>query len=296
MVRALSCKRARYPEGKPLAMLRALAVACLALSAWLAFVQSAPAPRPAFEVASIKRNKSGGRTRIGPWPGGRFTARNAPLQMLITTAYSLRDFQLSQAPGWLMSERYDIEAKTEGDPSFDAMRIMLQALFEDRLRLQLHRETKELPIYALVVAKPGKLHESESPCSTVPGAAAPPGKRPLPLCDIMARPGRMDGTRASMGGPVGLAEVLSHLTDRLVVDKTALTGKYNFKLEWAPEPGEFPPPPGDAPPAALSSPPADPNGPSLFTALHEQLGLKLESRKGPVEVMVIDRVERPSDN
>jgi bla regulator protein blaR1 len=276
-------------------MLRILTAAGPMLVACHAFAQSGN-PRPSFEVASIKRDKSGGRTRINPGPGGRFTARNAPLQMLITTAYSLRDFQLTQAPGWLMSERYDVEAKMQGDPSFAAMRLMLQTLFEDRLRLKLHRETKELPVYALVVGKPGKLHESEGACSQVPGAAAPPGKQPLPLCDILARPGRMDATRASMGGPLGLAEVLSHLTDRLVVDKTGLTGKYDFKLEWAPQPDEFPPPPGDAPPGVLSPSPADPNGPSLFTALQEQLGLKLESQKGPVEIMVIDHVERPSEN
>jgi uncharacterized protein (TIGR03435 family) len=139
-------------------MLRSLAVAGFLLSGCNAFGQTSP--RPEFEVASIKLNKSAdGRIMVMP-AGGRSTATNIPLQFLIENAYRIKDFQLSGAPSWLLSERYDIEAKAEGTPGYDAMLPMLQKLLEDRLQLKFHRETKELPIYALVVAKTGKIHAS----------------------------------------------------------------------------------------------------------------------------------------
>jgi uncharacterized protein (TIGR03435 family) len=279
-------------------MLRAAAVASLLLSACHAFAQPA-APRPEFEVASIKLNKSGdGFIRIMPARGGRFTATNVPLQVLITIAYRIKDFQLSGAPPWVMSERYDVEAKAEGNPELDAVLPMLQTLLEDRLQFKFHRDTKEMQIYALVVSKPGKLHPAEGECGPRPDGLPPPpepGKVPTPPCGgFFMFPGRLNGQKVPI---TQLVDVLSRFTGRIVVDKTNLTGKYDINLEYTPDQGQIlGPPPGGGPNGLPSLPPIDPNGPSLFTALQEQFGLKLESQKGPVEMIVVDHIERPSEN
>src|SRR5580704_7200535 len=278
-------------------MQRALAAAGLMLGACHAFGQPA-APRPEFEVASIKLNKTGDRRiMITPARGGRFTATNIPMQFFITQAYSIKDFQLSGAPAWLMSERYDIEAKAEGNPSMSEMLPMVQALLEDRLKLKVHRETKEQQVYALIVAKAGKLHEAEGECPPRPSTPPPPpepGKLPTGFCGgFFMFPGHLSGQKV---GIAQLMDPLSRFTGRVVLDKTNLTGKYDIDLQYTPEGGQFTTPPGGGDPGLPPLPPIDPNGPSLFTALQEQLGLKLESQKGPVEMIVIDHVERPSEN
>jgi uncharacterized protein (TIGR03435 family) len=277
-------------------MSRALTVALLLFVACGVWGQPA-APRPQFEVASIKPNKSGDmRMMFRSASGGRFTASNVSLQSLITIAYHIKDFQLSGAPPWL-SERYDIEAKAEGNPGGDAMLPMLQRLVEDRLQFKFHRESKELPVYALVVAKAGKLHPAEGECGPPPSGPPPPpepGKMPTPFCGgLMMFPGHLSGQKVTIEQ---LLETLSRFTGRNVLDKTNLTGKYDIDLQYTPEQGQFQAPPGGAPPGMPPLPPIDPNGPSLFTALQEQLGLKLESQKGPVEIIVIDHIERPSEN
>ena len=282
-------------------MLRPLAVAGLMLWACYALGQSAVqpgAPRPEFEVASIKLNKSGDlRVMINTAGGGRFTATNIPLQRLIMNAYRVKNFQISGAPAWLNSERYDVEAKAAGNPSTDEVGRMLQTLLEDRLQLKFHRETKELPVYALVIAKGGKLHETEGDCGPRTGPQPPPepGKLPTAPCGgFFLFPGHLSGQKVAISQ---LVDSLSLFTARDVLDKTNLTGKYDINLEYTPEQGQFQAPPGGAPPPGLPPlPQADPNGPSLFTALQEQLGLKLESQKGPVEILVIDRVEHLSEN
>jgi uncharacterized protein (TIGR03435 family) len=264
-------------------MLRMLTVASLTVTVSQAFAQSGKPQRPEFEVASIKLNKSAdSRVMVVPAPGGRFSATNVPLQYLVTAAYGIKqNFQLSGAPAWLLSERYDIEAKAAGDPSFDAMLAMCRALFEDRLQLKFHRETKEMQIYALAVSKPGKLRESEAECGEQNKPAAT-------SCRFMILPGHLGGQKETIGQ---LVDALSRVTDRVVLDKTGLTGKYDITLDYTPEQGQF-----QAPPGVTPAPPIGSNGPSLFTALQEQLGLKLESQKGPVDIMVIDHVERPSEN
>jgi uncharacterized protein (TIGR03435 family) len=268
------------------------------LSARLSPAQSpAATPRLEFEVASIKLNKSSdARVLIGA-RGGRFTATNVPLQSLMTRAYKIKEIQLSGAPAWLISDRYDIEAKAEGSPNPDEMRAMLQALFEDRLHLKFHREMKELPIYALVVAKPGKLKGSEGECAdaTLQKAPRKPGEPPAVPC---GRVTTFDGHL--LGEKIGieqLIEPLSQLSGRIVLDKTNLTGKYDINVQYTPErrqlPASLTSSPADLP---LAPQAADPSGPPLFTAIQDQLGLKLESKKEPVEIMVIDHIERPSDN
>ena len=281
-------------------MLRSLAGVGLALGVCPAFGQSSEKPaaasRPEFEVASIKLNKSAGfGAMIGPSPSGRFTATNIPLFLVITIAYNIKEFQLSGAPPWLMSERYDIEAKAEGNATFDAMRPMLQTLLEDRLMLKVHQETKELPVYALMVGKAGKLHPAEGECPPPPKTLPlpEPGKMPSPCGNFFIFPGHISGQKLSA---TQIVNSLSRLTERIVLDKTDLTGKYDIDLQYTPEQSQLlapPPPPGVN---QLPFPPIDPNGPSLFTALQEQLGLKLESTKGPVDILVIDHVERPSEN
>ncbi|HTR35300.1 MAG TPA: TIGR03435 family protein [Bryobacteraceae bacterium] len=281
-------------------MQRALVLTGLIVGLQGAFGQTAaPAPRPEFEVASIKLNKSDdGRIMLRPARGGRFTATGIPIRFLITEAYRIKDFQLSGAPSWLLSERYDIEAKADGNPSFDTTRVMLQTLLEDRLKLKYHHETKEMQVYDLVVAKAGKLKEAEGDCGPPPQGPPPPpepGKMPSAPCGGMFMfPGHISGQKVPMSQ---LVDILSRFSGRIVVDKTNLTGRYDVDLQYTPEQGQFPgPPPGGPPPGLPPLPQVDPNGPSLFTAVQEQLGLKLESQKGQVEMMVIDHVERPSEN
>ena len=216
----------------------------------------------------------------------RFTATGVTLQGLIREAYEVEDNQISGAPAWLDSERYDIEAKADKSVadelqklSFDQRlveyRRMLQALLGDRFQLTLHRETKELPVYALVIAKKGpKLQE------THPGDNDPTGMT--------------FGWGLLKGEGVPIALLVRHLSrqqlDRPVVDKTGLTGKYDFTLKWIPDDRRTPTV------GQQGTDDTPPPGPSIFTAIQEQLGLRLEPQKGPVEVLVIDHVERPSEN
>ena len=249
-------------------------------------LHSTPSP-PSFEVASIKLNRSGERIMLfQPARGGRFTATNCSLSLLIQYAYDVMQFQISGAPDWVKSERYDIATKAEGDPQVDELRAMLQRLLEDRFQLQHHWDTREATVYDLVVSKPGRLKESEpgdcpsilSPSGSQPGA--PPDDAP---CGALRNsPGRTKGYKLTAAD---LAGSLSFFLGRLVRDKTALTGKYDIDLRWTPESLQM-----------QSPAPAEPAGPSIFTAIQEQLGLKLKSAQGPVKTLVVDRVEKPSGN
>jgi uncharacterized protein (TIGR03435 family) len=257
-------------------------------------LQAAPQEAPlAFEVASIKQDVSG---QPGPlfetFPG--FHVERATLTALIRVAFWVHDFQLSGGPGWISSDRYNIEAKAPAPRVFSQdYRLLqerrLQTLLQDRFKLAVHRETKELPIYELTVAKGGpKLHPPACLQREPGDGAIEPGKTMRDYCGFGGTfPGRYEATSGSMSD---LSEALSGLLERIVVDKTGITGRFHLQLAYAPDdstirlqdlPG-VPPPPAD--------------GPTLFTALQEQLGLKLESAKGPVEVLVIDHVEKPSEN
>jgi bla regulator protein BlaR1 len=232
-----------------------------------------------FEVASIKPSDSKGpmnRIRVEMAPGGRFTTSNVTVKLLIQQAYNVKAFQITGGPGWIDSERYDVVAKADGNVNGPAqLRPLLQKLLADRLKLTIHRDTKELPVYALVVGKNGpKFKESE---------ASGPGPQ------IRMGRGLIDGQGMGMDM---LASQLSKPLGRTVLDKTGLKGQYDIKLEFTPDDGSGRGP-GDGPEAAA---PPDTAGPSIFTALQEQLGLKLESSKGPVEIIVIDRVEKPTEN
>ena len=231
--------------------------------------------RATFEVASIKANHSGNVIMLyQPWPGGRFTATNSSLSLLIQSAYGVEQFQISGAPGWVQSDKYDIAAEAAmGNQQAGEIRAMLRRLLEERFKLQYRWETKEAPVYALVVSKAGKLRESES-------GECPPD---FPCRGLRNSPGHTYGSHLSSAE---LAGSLSLFVGRLVLDKTALTGKYDVDLQWTPERVRL----------QSAEPPADQNGPSIFTAIQEQLGLKLESAKGPVKTLTIGHVERPSEN
>jgi bla regulator protein blaR1 len=261
---------------------------------------SAQAPAAtAFEVASVKPNKSGdGRVMLGLQPGGRFNATNVPLRLLIRQAFNVQEFQIVGGPDWLGSDRFDVAAKApEGEFTADLMRPMLRALLVERFQLAFHNETREMPIYALAKARAdGKLGPSMTPaamdCAAVMRGRRGGGPPPAPPqpgqkmeCGFMIGPGRMNAGGMPM---TSLAQSLSPMVGRIVLDKTDLTGSYDFELTYSPEGlAGLPPLLNGAPP------PADPNAPTIFTALQEQLGLKLDSQRGPVDVVIIDRVEQP---
>jgi uncharacterized protein (TIGR03435 family) len=243
-----------------------------------------------FEVASIrplKPDSFSGMVRIMFEPDG-FSATNVTLQRLITGTYDVDFNQVSGAPKWINSERYDIEAKIDsatadaiGKLGEDQRQLvqehMVQALLAGRFKLAFHRETKELPIYSLVIAKNGpKFHEAK------------PGETPHMRTDFLE--GRITGQAVPLNS---LVKRLSMELGRRVVDKTGLTGNYDFTIQCAP--GEI---------RALAdgggwidnTPPTESAGTSVLTAPQEQLGLKLESQKGPIEFLVIDHIEKPSEN
>jgi len=233
--------------------------------------QTAPSPRLEFEVASVKRWVRTGRgMNVGvSISGPRVTISAMGLTGIIEHAYNLKPYQISGGPAWIESERYDIAAKVEGEsaPSMEQVHRMLQTLLADRFQLRHHRETREMPVYALVAGKNGpKLKESS------PGTEESFG--------VTGKNGLMQMTVAH-GNMEQLALQLSSSVERPVIDKTGLTGYYDYKLS-------------DLAPANATAP--DSNGESVFTALQEQLGLKLEPQKGPVTMFLIDHVEKPSEN
>ena len=266
--------------------------------------QSADAPNETFsyEVASIKPEKSGSMMfRVLNTPDG-FSATST-VQMIIRVAYGIEDNQISGAPGWVSSEKYNVEAKMDqatadkvkklGESQMQpARQHMLQALLADRFKLTVHRETKELPIYSLSVAKGGtKLHEAK-PGDTYPNGIKGPDGRPAPPGAHLIRMGRGELTAQGLGMDQ-IAHLLTQQTGRTVVDNTGLKGNYDFTLHWTPDQSATPlSGPGASPDGSASSE----SGPSIFTAIQEQLGLKLESQKGSVEILVIDHVEKPSEN
>jgi uncharacterized protein (TIGR03435 family) len=264
-------------------MARICWAASLFIPCWL-FAQ-ASAPPTAFTVASIKPNKSSDdRFMLRPQPGGGLTATGVTLKTLIMFGYGVAAYQISGAPNWVGVDRWDIEAKTEGVQGRlppDQFNVLLRRLIEDRFQLKSRRQTKKMPVYALVVTKSGfKLKPR-------------PDESPVPRPQTQFGYGSAKFQAESVAG---LAGTLTLNLGRPVIDRTSVKGSYDFTLEWTPAPDEGGPQAIGLPPRAEPSRPADSNAPSIFTALQEQLGLKLESAKGPVEVMVIDHVERPTEN
>jgi uncharacterized protein (TIGR03435 family) len=244
-------------------------------------------PPKSFDVATIKPNASNDhRIMIRMLPGGGFNASGINLRMLITQAYDIKDFQVSGGPAWIHSDAWDVNAKAEGLPDRvppDVFRPMLQTLLAERFQLKFHKDSKEMPVYALVAGKgPHKMKASE--------ATATPGGPQRQMMRIGRGQANLQG--ATMAG---LAQILSQQLGRPVIDKTGITGNFDIELNWTPEPGQGGRPfGGPPPPDAIAS--SDSSGPSIFTAIQETLGLKLESTKGPVEIYVIDSASKPTEN
>lgn len=305
--------------------------ATLTLATLLASVAaSAQAPVPpspaasvaTFEVASVKPSNPDPASPLGgvalplPLPGGRFTATNTPLRMLIMMAYELQqEAQLVGGPPALLAAKYDITAKTEGSATLAQKDLppLLRALLTDRFSLKVHTESRELPVYDLVLARSdGRLgpdfRPSKSDCARADELVAEQSAAIArgDLSSALGVPGPCTVTTDASGGPLNLVmrgdgqemrqivEVLSQLTGRTVRDQTGLAGRYDFAMKMdlqtvlamAQRMG------ANVPAAAANIPQTD--GSSLMTALNEQLGLKLESTRGAVTVVVIDRVEAPS--
>jgi uncharacterized protein (TIGR03435 family) len=257
------------------------------------------APVPAFEVAAIRPSRADGGFENYQLSNARFHVENAPLTALIRFAYDIRsDDQLPKEPAWIAHEKFDIDAKVDDsqvaamesmlpDRKLGQYRLMVQSLLEDRFKLKVSRSMKELPVYALVVTKGGpKL----TPASISPEAV----KKRMPTLAGGSR-GELKAVDVSMAL---FSEWLSGGLDtgnRVVIDATDLKGSYDFMLNWTPDRVHSAQAEGAGQGQASSAQP-DSAGLSLFTALREQLGLKLEARKAPVEVLVIDHVEHPSPN
>ncbi len=251
---------------------------------------------PAFDVVSIKPHKSGdGMIRVMFTPDG-VSYTGIPMQMLLRDAFGIEEDRLLGAPGWARTNRYDIESKVQAsdaprlkDLTADQRRSMLVPVLVDRFSLKFHHETKELPEYALVIAKGGSKLKEVKPVDPGPSGDRKPSGR------VFMNLGRLEAQSASLGP---LMHILSQQLGRTVQDKTGLTGSYDYTLNWTPD--DAPPPmaggPEGGPPRNDSANQSDAAGPALFTALQEQLGLKLESQKGPVDVIVIDHIEAPSAN
>jgi uncharacterized protein (TIGR03435 family) len=250
--------------------------------------KDAPALLPGFEVSTVKPNKEGGMFMRRFTPDG-VSIKNIPIQVLLRDAFEVEDDRILGAPTWVNTKRFDIEARvTEVDvPKLDKLTVrqrglMLRSLLKDRFNLKFHQESRALPVYALVIAKGGsKMKQSTSD---------------NPMANGLRLMGA--GHLESKGVAIEfLAQLLSRQLGRTILEETGLTGKYDYTLEWLPD--------AASPMAGVGEggqqenrnvPPPNSSGSSLFTALQEQLGLRLESKKGPVSVIVIDHIEEPSPN
>jgi uncharacterized protein (TIGR03435 family) len=242
-----------------------------AICGLLFFAALACGQSQSFEVAAITLDKSGLNSSHWHDDRSRMTATNVSLRQLIVFAYQVHDFQIS-GPDWLRSQHFDIQAEGEHWANREERPAILQNLLVERFKLTSHRETKELPVFALVVAKDGPRLQSVKPNGN---------------SGVSSGRGNMTLEKASMKE---IVDSLSLKVDRPVIDKTGLTGAFNGELHWTPDDVQ-PSPPGAGDSALPDS------GPSIFTALQEQFGLKLIARRGPVEVVVIDHVEKlPTEN
>jgi uncharacterized protein (TIGR03435 family) len=244
--------------------------------------RSTPMPAdasPAFEVATIKPSRPDAQGKIFNVQGRTFRTINTSVTDMITFMYDVHTTQLEGGPSWMASEKYDISGQPDlpGTPSLNQWKGMMRKLLADRFMLAFHREKRELSVYALTVAKGGpKLTKNDTNPNGLPGL-------------FFRGLGMLPGTNANMADLSGVLQ--GAVLDRPVVDQTRLEGRYDFTLNWTPDETQFgglgikvPPPPDNA------------TVPGLFTAIQEQLGLKLDATKAAVEVFVIDRVEKPSEN
>jgi uncharacterized protein (TIGR03435 family) len=266
-----------------------VAASALALALPVATGAHGQSSEPAFDAVSIKRNISGSQDLAINVPNGTaYNVGNTPMRGTIMRAYQVKN--LAGAPPWLDDERYDITARSSGKPNVDEVSAMLRTMLKDRLTLTGHIEPREISVYALVVARPG--HPGLKPVSldcdairAARDAAVKTGQTPVvpaangaPLC------GYTWSAAITAGGiPMPMfAGLLDYVAGRVVVDRTGLTGRYEFTLRFAP--------PGTTPAGGPD------DRPDFFTAIQEQLGLRLEATRAPVDTFVIDHIERPTEN
>ena len=273
---------------------------CALTASLLFLVQPAPAQKPAFDVASIRLNTSGNAGGgAGPRAGG-FFARNATLRGLIQYAYappkgSFLAAQIIGGPNWTQTDHFDIEAKTGtgGAVPIEQTKLMLQSLLEDRFQLKTHRETRDLPVYNLVLIKKGpKLSEDQTPPDPRQGfiTFASDGQPPAPLPRGAMRMVTGAATTTISGTAISVSKIVMLLqgrSDRIIIDKTGFKGLVDVQLQFSQDLA--------AAPADVDGTAPNQSGPSLFAAIQD-LGLKLETAKAPLEVLVIDSVQKPSGN
>lgn len=306
----------------------ALVVVFVIVSAVAPIARQSPASQ--FEVASVKPSNPNPSGPLGAIPlvlppvGGRFTATNVPLRVLVRVAFGVQDFQIVGGPSWQMERRFDIVAKTEDTAAtMEAVLPMLKALLAERFQLQTHTEMRDMAVSALAVARGDgtlgpDLKASTADCASQTdqaqklaeafakgGAAAaaallPRDGRAIPCSvgPLLPAPGAGPMSYGLRGNGVPIAaltRLLTGFTGRMVIDKTGLTGLYDWELRFDPEVMmQMAVRSGVNLPPGITLPPSD--SPSLLTALREQLGLKVDSERGPVEVVVIDRAELPTPN
>jgi len=274
--------------------------------------QTAAGGKLEFEVASVKQNKTDEKpsstfplnpgTQFVP-NSGHLIATNMVLLQYIVFAYKMNSYQIqsfrSHLPEWAKADHFDIQTQADGSPNKDQERLMMQSLLEDRFKLRVHHEIRQVPVYALVLAKPGKtgpnlhIHPADDPdCTKTPMPETVAGSYPSACGASATIPASAPGLTKIGGRKVtieyftlGLTNLANNI-DRPVIDQTGLTGLYDFTLEWAPEP--------DGPPSADSQ--AEFIGATFAEALREQLGFKIVRQMGPVDVLVLDSVEYPTEN
>lgn len=238
-------------------------------------VVSCLAQSPAFEAASVKKS-SGEQVRMRREPG-RLAITNFSLRAMMRYAYGVEQIQISGGPAWIDSDRWDIVATAGREITEEERRSMLQTLLNERFKLTIRRESKELPVYALVVAKGGS--------KLTPGTAANPERVEMNVSGAGMH--QMRGQSVPLST---LAKVLTAPVGRIVLDQTGIQGSFDYQLEWVPDPANMPLINGAKPDGSKL------DGASIFTAVQEQLGLKLESTKGPVEILVIDHAAKATEN
>jgi uncharacterized protein (TIGR03435 family) len=246
-----------------------------------------PVDRQRFEVTSIKRNVSGDQSLgLNRTSGAVFNVTNVSMLGTIMRAHQVKN--VVAAPDWITDERYDIEAKASGTPTNDDVNAMLRTMLEERLKLKAHIEPREIPVFALVVAQPN--HPGRKPfaldCDRIQAARESGNQGPAPIGSSIATPCAYTwlGTQIISGGitMARFAGLLDWVAGRVVIDRTGLSGRYEFTVRFAS-------------PTSTAGTAAD-DRPELFTALREQLGLSLEPARAPVDTLVIDHIERPSEN
>lgn len=310
------------PPPRTAPALMAILLFALALYSWCVHAQSsdtvdwekAAGGKASFDVASVKQETSAVQARATNVPlgsgdaftptGGLFSVKNVSLDVLIDFAYKPTIEQsmaiMSQLPVWTKKNSYDVEARAKGDPTKDQFRLMVQALLVNRFKLALRFEVRQLPVFALVLAKPGKLgsnlrpHLDEPLCPSVSEAkllhypfATISGGYPL-ICDVVVpvrpqTPGFIGGEGGRNVTIQSIADTLTIYSDRPLIDKTGLTGTFDFFIEWTPE-------------TPMNNGAPEMQGIPLLPAMNEQLGLKSEATNAPLETAFVDHIEEPTPN